>query len=215
MKNAGSMEFWRERKGWGSKLMANEAGTWWDQVLQQVQDSAQSALLKDASLAGNLFEWTRLTAEAVVWSCEARGWEAAARGHRLARLPEPGEEYLSVDVMAFPVRAADERWALPIAVFELENSPRDDRVAYSLWKVLCVRASLRVVFAYRKDWEQARKLVDHLGADVIKGLPAEQRMALGGETAIVTGSRGEGETFPYGYFKHWLLDANLGKFNRM
>jgi predicted GTPase len=45
---------------------------------------------------------------------------------------------------------------IPISVFELENSPVNDLVAYSLWKVLCVRASLRVVFCYRQDASEGR-----------------------------------------------------------
>ena len=28
-------------------------------------------------------------------------------------------------------------------------------------------------------------------------------------------NRGEGETFPWGYFKFWLLDANLGRFEKV
>ena len=36
-----------------------------------------------------------------------------------------------------------------------------------------------------------------------------------GETAVVIGNRGEGETFPWGYFKFWLLDANLGRFEKV
>jgi len=39
-------------------------------------------------------------------------------------------------------------------------------------------------------------------------------MALGGETVVVLGSRGEGETFPWGYFKFWSLDPNLGRFEK-
>ena len=107
---------------------------WWEQFLQQVQESDRAVPLKEASLSENLTDWTRLTTEAVVRACESLGWEAAARGHRLNRLPEPASEYLALDAMAFPSRdSSDVRWPLPVAVFELENSPRDDRVAYSLW----------------------------------------------------------------------------------
>jgi hypothetical protein len=51
------------------------------------------------------------------------------------RLPQAGKEYLGLDVTAFP-EGKEPRWPLPVAVFELENSPSDNRVAYSLWKVL-------------------------------------------------------------------------------
>jgi hypothetical protein len=107
------------------------------------------------------------------------------------------------------------RWPLPLAAFELENHAKDDRVAYSLWKVLCLRVGLRVVFAYRPDWERSRQLVNAVGADVIGGLRPEQRAALDGQTVLVVGNRGEGDTFPWHYFKFWLLDTNLGRFEKV
>ena len=188
---------------------------WWDRFLQQLQDRTSAAPLKEASLAENLTDWTRLTTEAVVRTCHSIGWEAAARGHRSNRLPESASEYLALDAMAFPHRdGSDVRWPMPLAVFELENSPRDDRVGYSLWKVLCVRAPLRIVFAYRRDWSQTRSLIDYLTSSVVAGLTPTERMAISGDTAVVTGSRGESETFPHGYFKLWQLDPNLGKLER-
>jgi len=189
---------------------------WWDQFLQQLRDSGRAAPLKEASLSENLKEWTRLTTDVVVRSCESLGWEAAARGHRLDRLPESASEYLALDAMAFPSRdSSDVRWPLPVAVFELENNARDDRVGYSLWKALCVRAPMRMVYAYRRDWQQTRALIYHLTTQVVASLSPAQRLALSGETAVVTGSRGESETFPHGYFKLWLLDTNLGTFDRI
>ncbi len=117
--------------------------------------------------------------------------------------------------MAFPGNGEADlsaRWPLPVAAFELENSVKDERVAYSLWKVLCVKAHLRVVFAYRPDWEKARQIVAMLEGEVVDSLTISQRDTLGGQTVLVLGSRGEGETFPWGYFKFWKLDANLGRF---
>ena len=104
---------------------------------------------------------------------------------------------------------------LPSAAFELENHAKDDRVAYALWKVLCLRVGLRVVFAYRPDWERSRRLVNAAGSDVIGGLRAEERTAIDGQTVLVVGNRGEGETFPWGYFKFWMLDTSLGRFEKV
>ena len=78
------------------------------------------------------------------------GWRGAARGHRSDLLPVARSEYLALDIVAFET-TGDRRWRFPVAVFELENSPADDLVAYALWKILCVRASLRVMFCYRRD----------------------------------------------------------------
>jgi hypothetical protein len=88
-------------------------------------------------------------------------------------------------------------------------------VAYSLWKVLCLRCPLRVVFAYREDWQQARDLVNRLSADVVGAVPIGQRSDVPGQTLLVLGSRGEGGTFPWGYFKLWRLDLNLGRFEKL
>jgi hypothetical protein len=187
---------------------------WQAAFLQHVQDSSVATPLKEAALAGQLAGWTACLTAAVVRSCEALGWRAAGKGHPLDLLPQAGQEYLGIDVMAFAPAPAV-RWPLPLAAFELENHARDDRVAYSLWKVLCLRVGLRVVLAYRPDWDKSRQLVSALAAEVVGGLRPEERTALGGQTVLVVGNRGEGETFPWGYFKFWLLDANLGRFEKV
>lgn len=171
--------------------------------------------LKEFALAEHLKSWTSTLTTAVVRSCEALGWDAAARWNPSQRLPHRGKEYLSIDVTAFPPAAESVRWPFPVAVFELENQQKDVRIAYSLWKVLCIRAALRVVIAYRPDWERSRQLVSKLTDEVIGGLAPEVRKTLGGQTVIIVGNRGEGETFPWGYYKFWLLDTNLGRFDKI
>lgn len=180
-----------------------------------VQDAETAAPLKAASLAEDLKSWTACLTATTVAACRRVGWLAAAKGHRLDELPQAGQEYLSIDVMGFGQTAVGGRWRLPVAVFELENGRSDDRVAYSLWKSICVRAELRVVFAFRRDWEASRRTVDAVGRDVIGSLSVAERAAMGGETAIIVGNRGEGETFPWGYFKCWLLDTNIGRFEKV
>jgi len=97
-------------------------------------------------------------------------------------------------------------------VFELENSRNDNRIAYSLWKVLCVRAELRAVFCYRRSPDQGASLVRYLQDAVVKTIPLAERVALDGETLVVVGSREESELFPYGFFRWWRLDVNTGRF---
>ena len=141
------------------------------------------------------------------------GWRAAARGHLGDVLPVARNEYLALDVIAFAESQVS--WPLPVAVFELENSKDDDLIAYSLWKVLCVRAALRIVFAYRGDVKAGVELVGRLTDSVIGGLSIDDRRALKGETSLIIGNRGVAETFPYGYFKAWTLDTNTGRFDRV
>ena len=189
--------------------------TWRDAFMGVVQEPETAGPLKAASLAEDLKSWTACLTAATVCSCRQIGWLAAAKGHRLDELPQAGQEYLSIDVMAFPTSQSAGRWRLPVGVFELENARSDDRVAYSLWKVICLRAELRVIFAFRRDWEASRRTVDAVCRDVIGSLSVAERTALHGETALIVGNRGEGETFPWGYFKCWLLDSNVGRFEKV
>jgi hypothetical protein len=188
---------------------------WRAAFLNVVQEPEVTAQLKAASLAEDLKTWTSCLTSAVVTSCRQLGWIAAAKGHRLDDLPQPGQEYLNMDVMTFSGSPIAGRWRLPIAVFELENHRTDDRVGYSLWKVLCVRSDLRVVFAFRRDWEESRRSVEAICRDVIGSLAVAERMAVAGETALIIGNRGDGESFPWGYFKMWLLDTNVGRFEKV
>src|SRR5262249_29742592 len=142
-------------------LMNMAFESWRGVFLETVQEPNTAAPLKEASLASDLKAWTGCLTASVVRSCETLGLRAAGRGHPLNLLPQVGQEYLGIDVMAFPA-VASTVWPSPLAVFELENHAKDDRVAYSLWKVLCLRVRLRVVFAYRPDWERSRQLVGAL-----------------------------------------------------
>jgi hypothetical protein len=195
--------------------MPDRFESWRVAFLSVIQEPPTAAPLKAASLAEDLKAWTAYLTSAVVASCGQLGWPAAGKGHRLAELPQAGQEYLSIDVMAFPGATDGRRWQLPMAVFELENHRTDERVAYSLWKVLCVRSQLRVVFAFRREWEGSRRSVDAICRDVVGSLSPSERTGITGDTAMVIGNRGEGETFPWGYFKFWLLDANLGRFEKV
>lgn len=188
---------------------------WRDAFLDVIRETSLAQRLKEASLAGVLGVWTSCLTEAVALSCTRLGWRPSAKGYPSQCLPQAGSEYLSIDVMAFPSVSDDVYWPLPVAVFELENSPRDDRVAYSLWKVLCIRAPLRVVFAFRPDEEKGRQLVLTIGTAVIGGMTPQQRIGIAGDTVLIVGNRGDGGTFPWGYFKFWRLDGNLGRFERI
>ncbi len=189
------------------------AERWFAKFMETVRRHDASATLRDAALRAQLSEWTRALTAVVVGTCEAMEWKGAAKGHRSSLLPVSRQEYLGLDVIAFEP-AGDRRWRFPIAVFELENSTEDDRVAYSMWKVLCVRTQLRVVFCYRQDATEGSSLVRHLSAEVARAMGIAERTEMGGETIVIVGSRDETRTFPYGFFKDWLFDANLGRFGR-
>jgi hypothetical protein len=171
--------------------------------------------LKQAAMAEALAAWTKHLTAVVVAGCEAMGWRAAAKGYPGQVLPFSRSEYLALalDVVAFADSSA--RWPFPVAIFELENSPVDDLVGYALWKVLCVRAAARFVFAYRRDGEAGVALIGHLTQSVIGGFSIVDRLAIRGDTTVIIGNRGGSETFPYGYFKAWTLNTNTGRFDRV
>ena len=138
------------------------------------------------------------------------GLEVAAKGHRCTALPVEREEYLALDVAAFPDTGS--AWRFPVAVCELENSARDEVVAYALWKVLCIRHALRVVFCYRNARTDAPRLIGSLSDRVVGAMALPDRERLSADTLVFVGSRSESDTFPYGFFQVWRLNRNLGRF---
>src|SRR5881275_1015335 len=105
-------------------MSADLFGAWQASFLQLVQEPETAAPLKEASLTQQLREWTACLTAVVVRSCAALGWRAAGKGHHLDLLPQAGQEYLGIDVMAFPAATATDpapRWPVPLAAFELEN----------------------------------------------------------------------------------------------
>jgi hypothetical protein len=189
------------------------ASEWYARFIETVQIHDAAAPLREAAIQGALGRWTEALTSVVCATCGALKWESSAKGHVSQLLPVPRSEYLALDVVAFEA-SGDHRWSFPVAVFELENSADDDLVAYSLWKVLCVRAKLRVVFCYRRDALKGNALVRHLSEQVAHAMELQDRAALTGDTLLVVGSRSEVATFPYGFFKSWLFDTNVGKFAR-
>ena len=187
---------------------------WKEAFLRTVQYYENAGPLRAAALDERLADWTACLTEIVVQTCDSLGWMSAARGNKLHILPVPHSEYLTLDVMSFAPTSTG-GWCFPVAVAELENSPDQERIAYSLWKVLCVRSDLRIVFCYRRSFADAPTLVSYLGREVVKALPVADRLSLKGETCVVVGSRNDSATFPYGFFKWWQLDNNTGNFNVM
>ena len=189
------------------------ASLWKDAFTSTVRRHECAEPLERAAAAARLGDWTKALTRVVVETCQSCAWRATARGHKLEMLPVIQSEYLSLDVVAFAPGLT--RWQFPVAVFELENNGDEDRIAYSLWKLLCVKADLRVVFCYRKRAEDATPLVRELSDEVVKAMTAGSRSRLEGETLVVVGNRGDTEAFPYGFFRWWSLDAGTASFGLM
>ncbi len=179
-------------------------------LLETLRDERHAEPLRASALAGRLTPWTTALTAASVEACQRLGWRASAKGHHAKLLPVSRGEYLNLDVMAFG--SGESRWRFPLAVMELENQTREDFIAYSLWKLLSVRAELRVLFCYRKEAAEAAPLRKHLQEQVVEALGIGGRVALEGRTLLVIGRRAEVETFPNGFFSWWELETNTGRF---
>lgn len=183
---------------------------WQDAFWQTSQAYEASQRLRHAASTERLAIWTQELTTVVIGACSALGWKAAAKRNVLDYLPVPREEYLSLDVMAFAGNG--KTWEFPIAVMELENSKSDVTVGYSLWKVLCVRAELRLVYCYRRNVDESTRLLEYLTAEVFQAFKTEDRAKIGGRTIVVVGSKSDAHRFPYDFFKWRELDHGTGKF---
>lgn len=194
-------------------LMIIEPNVWSRSIYSLLSGEPDLAAdLREASLSGDLGRWTGCLTDLVARSFQVLGLAVAAKGHRCDVLPVCREEYLGHDLMALPREGG--AWRYPVAVCELENSARDEVVAYSLWKMLCLRSVLRVVFCYRSASTDAGGLVTHLADEVITALSLTDRQRLTGDTLVFVGSRNESSTFPYNFFLAWRLNSNTGRFER-
>ncbi len=176
-------------------------------------EGSASARLREAGLHGSLGEWTKALTTTVVEACGAIGLRASAKGHELDLLPVPRSEYLALDVTAFA--EGPRRWIYPTLIAELENQAAPDFIAYSLWKVLAVRATLRIVFCYRKQRDEVGTLVSYLNREVVEALGVATRAGLEGDTLLVVGTRAEAGTFPHGFFTWFALERNAGRFTTL
>jgi hypothetical protein len=182
-------------------------------TIQALRHGETASRFRQAAIDALLEPWTTALTAVVVTACEAIGLSASAKGHKLDLLPVGRSEYLALDVTAFS--KGEGRWRFASLIAELENSRRADLIAYSLWKVLSVRADMRVVFCYREESADIPGLLRHLQHDVVAAMGIVSRSALDGHTLIVCGARDAVNTFPHGYFSWWELNKNTGAFERM
>ncbi len=60
---------------------------WQEAFLKTVQQHEYAFPLKEAALQERLGDWTKELTSVVVATCEAMGWQASAKDHRLDMLP--------------------------------------------------------------------------------------------------------------------------------
>lgn len=184
---------------------------WYSAFRREIRRPRWAEPLREAALAGRLGDWTQHLTDVVVSACESVGWAAVARGHltevgakKLSPLPVPKQEYLGIDVMAFP-KADRPGWRRPVAVFELENQQDLEAISYSIWKVSMVRCSFGGVFCYRRQPEEIKDLLSGINQGVMREMDfgAGLREA---KVFLVVGTRSKAEDFPDGFFKPYVWD---------
>jgi hypothetical protein len=123
-------------------------------------------------------------------------------------------EYLDVDAIYLdkadydlPIGIGDDEdpFVLPAAVVELENSFDFNKIAYCAWKILCVRAPIRVLICYQKGVDAVTSLAKHL-EDIIwhRGLLKGDD----GDFFVIIGNDKKGESDWEDYFSvfEWRSD---------
>lgn len=180
---------------------------WYKEFMRQVRKTPWAEGLREAALAGTLGRWTKLLTEVVARACEELGFQVAARGKDFRILPISRQEYLGLDVLPFP-KGESPRWVKPVIAFELENSQKEEAVAYALWKVCMVRVAWGGVFCYRQEPDQVGEILPEL-AEVVRAVAPEM------ELLVVVGTRSHAEVFPDGFFRPYRWDAHFKGFRLM
>jgi hypothetical protein len=89
---------------------------------------------------------------------------------------EESGEYLNIDGLYFDNNEYDDfvpeghdPRVLPSAAVELENSYSQDKIAYCLWKLMCIKTPIRILICYQNKAENIVSLKDHLENVMLKG----------------------------------------------
>ena len=194
----------------GAGAVRELALDWYRTFQRQVRSARWADPLREAATAGRLEPWTRHLTGAVIAACQAMGWRAVGRGHLAEVLPVVKQEYLALDIMAFPGTPGTP-WPRPVAVFELENQQSEEIIVYALWKVSLIRCPLKGLFCYRQRPEEIGDLLKVLAAQVLVGPTggAEETVL------VVVGTRSRAEDFPDGFFKPYRWDDAFRKFRAL
>lgn len=109
---------------------------------------------------------------------------------------ENSYEWLNIDAMFFEdyeyaINDAKEKYdpfVLPRAIVELENSYDVDKITYCVWKILCIRSSIRVLICYQESFDKIEKLKGHLESIIwekglMKGEDSDLLILIGDEAS--------------------------------
>ncbi|MDD5691725.1 MAG: hypothetical protein PHP10_00950 [Candidatus Omnitrophica bacterium] len=144
-------------------------------------------------------KWTKFMVENVI----KKGMEEKTNCHVVcitsndSAIKQESGEYLNIDAMFFNTSDYQKQvylkvnnkidfdpWVLPAVIVEHENAGSGkEKIAYCLWKLLCIRSQLRVLICY---WDSVDGIREFLENTIIEGGLAE---GLIGELLIIIGDR--------------------------
>jgi hypothetical protein len=178
---------------------------WYSAFWREVRRNPWADGLREAALAKRLKRWTALLTEVAARTCQVLGVQVAARGQAPPALPVPRQEYLGVDLLAFPA-AEQPSWRKPILALELENREEPEVIAYALWKVCAVRVAWGGAFCYRREPAAIGELLRALSDGVMRPMEPEH------DVLLVVGTRSRAEDFPDGFFKPYVWHRDFRQF---
>ena len=136
---------------------------------EQWVDSFKKSLieLEDESYVDSDAEWTEFMMKVMRKMGQEIGCHIAGKNSEVKKY---SGEYLNIDAMFIDNSAYDdwlypEDWdppVLPSAVVELENQYDIKWITYCLWKILCIRAEMRVLICYQSNTEKVESLRKYL-----------------------------------------------------
>ena len=88
-------------------------------------------------------------------------------------------------------------FVLPRAVVELENSYDIKKIAYCLWKILWIRAPVRVLICYQEDKDKVKTLKQHLEDVIQRGKLVKET---DGDLLVVIGDESVGDEASWGEY---------------
>jgi hypothetical protein len=119
---------------------------------------------------------------------------------------EEGGEYLNIDAVFIDnaeydlIKDEENEWdpfVIPRVVVELENSYNIKKISYCLWKILCVRAPIRVLICYQKGTDKVTALKEHLEDIIWKGSLLKGTDA---DLLVIIGNDSMGDETPWGEY---------------
>ncbi len=119
---------------------------------------------------------------------------------------ERSGEYLNIDAVFIDNAEYDlikeksewDPFVIPRAVVELENNYNIEKISYCLWKILCVRAPIRVLICYQKGKNKVTSLKQHLENVIWQG---SLMKGTGGDLLVIIGDDSDaGQTLSTTYF---------------